>query len=590
VINTSNSVFLYSYWRQPDLLEANPKTPPEEGPEKQWEAIKAQVLATDGGGTDNNTPNGTGDTPGEGDAYQKLVADLQNGADRKTVLHDAAQLAIAAGENGDLGLERIARTLGYADPAQALGGHDPLQALLDAAPGTQAAKEIPTGAGSDNDPLALAYTQLEKDIARGADPQTLKADADLLKNIATNDGDTGLADVTTLILDSLSAGSYTQEDSMEALVDNAPAMSHLTGGSGNTDNNTPSNIANTPDSSSPTNRSNTSNTTSNTGNNTLKPSGTKGGGTTPLLIDPSGEPNYTVDNHGHTGTLTPTNIDLFPNGDPSPYDVIQHGIGDCYFDAVLASIAAEDPDYIKNMIHDNGDGTYTVHLFDPNGTPVDVTVDNKLPTDANGNLLGLSGPNNEANWASIVEKAFAEYNDVYHVTGEPGHSGYDALNDGGSALTAVRVLTGHNTTNLANSSYTTPQQQNAFAQQLQQDIENGKIVTATSVNERVLPDGAHTIANHLYSVVGVHQDANGNWYVDVRNPEAYTPYIDGSGSTTDDGVLHMSISDYVKYMDGTSVSDPFTASGNNNWQPPGSPIDVDQGGVFIHGVKVNPIT
>jgi hypothetical protein len=296
------------------------------------------------------------------------------------------------------------------------------------------------------------------------------------------------------------------------------------------------------------------------------------------LADPNVEPQYTTDDKGDPGTLqTPSDFSLFPSGEPSPDDVTQKEIGDCYFDAELASIAQEDPDYIKNMVHDNGNGTYTVQLYDPNGKPVDIAVDNKLPTGPNGKLLGLTDTSGQADWASIVEKAYAKYNDVYHVTGKPGDTGYTALTDGGYTVTAVQVLTGQNATLFSNSSYSTPEQQNNLAQQMQQNIKDGQIVTAGTSNEKVLPDGGHTTAAHVYSVVSVEQDANGNWYVLVRDPQGYVPWIDNQGGTnSDDGVMKMSISDYVKYFDYTTVSAPIASSGNDDWQSPGTPLNVSQ--------------
>jgi hypothetical protein len=47
------------------------------------------------------------------------------------------------------------------------------------------------------------------------------------------------------------------------------------------------------------------------------------------LSDPNVEPRF--DGAGLIGTMgVPSNFNLFPNGDPSPEDVDQHGIGDCF--------------------------------------------------------------------------------------------------------------------------------------------------------------------------------------------------------------------------------------------------------------------
>jgi hypothetical protein len=296
------------------------------------------------------------------------------------------------------------------------------------------------------------------------------------------------------------------------------------------------------------------------------------------LLDPNIEPQFNVP--GETATMgVPSNFNLFPGGDPSPEDVNQHGVGDCFFDAVLGSLAAQNPSFVKNMVQANPDGTYTVHLFDPNGNRVDVTVNNQLPMDSKGNLVGVCGPNNQANWASIVEKAFAKYNDVYHVTDDKTDAGYAALNlgdAGASGDSFYEALTGVTATGVGNYFFTTPEQQDAFALKMQNALNNGQTVWATTLQPQTMPGGVQIEGSHQYSVIGVNKDADGNWSVDVRNPWGFTPTSAGWDDNTQDGVIRMSMSDYCKYMFGTFIGDKSIGPpGNNGWQPPGGigPID-----------------
>ena len=107
-------------------------------------------------------------------------------------------------------------------------------------------------------------------------------------------------------------------------------------------------------------------------------------------------------------------MDLYPFGDPVPADVNQHGIGVCSALAVFASMAYLFPDFIKSIIQDNGNGTFTVDMFDPQGQPVEVTVQSTFLGDNNG-IGAASGKKGEATWASILEKAIMKWNYIYQV-------------------------------------------------------------------------------------------------------------------------------------------------------------------------------
>lgn len=97
---------------------------------------------------------------------------------------------------------------------------------------------------------------------------------------------------------------------------------------------------------------------------------------------------------------------LFPKGGPSHKDIIQSNDLCCFLLAPMGSIADLDPDYIKNMIHDNDDGTVTVHFYaydqnEASGSakkPYDVRVD-KTP------MKGIDS--DSALWVQMLEKAFA---------------------------------------------------------------------------------------------------------------------------------------------------------------------------------------
>ncbi len=84
---------------------------------------------------------------------------------------------------------------------------------------------------------------------------------------------------------------------------------------------------------------------------------------------------------------------LYQNG-VAATDVAQGDTGDCYLMASLAAIAKTSPATIQNMIHDNGDGTFTVRFY--NKVADYVTVDRYFPVFSNGLAenarFGVNGP------------------------------------------------------------------------------------------------------------------------------------------------------------------------------------------------------
>ena len=126
------------------------------------------------------------------------------------------------------------------------------------------------------------------------------------------------------------------------------------------------------------------------------------------LANPSNQPDAAWLNVSGYTSWTAKTINLYPFGSPTPADVNQHSIGDCCMCAVFASFAYLYPDWIKTLIEKNGNN-YTVHMFDPQGNPIDVVVDNKLMCNASGGCAQVSGKNGVFNWATIMEKALMKW-------------------------------------------------------------------------------------------------------------------------------------------------------------------------------------
>ncbi|MBM4319575.1 MAG: hypothetical protein FJ125_06370, partial [Deltaproteobacteria bacterium] len=109
----------------------------------------------------------------------------------------------------------------------------------------------------------------------------------------------------------------------------------------------------------------------------------------------------------------------------APNDVKQGSLGDCYLVAALAAVAKTDPEIIKNMIKDNGDGTYTVsfHLKEgrvgiySSGSKVSIRVTQELPVRYGSTpafaKTGDTGNDGPELWVALIEKAWAVHQGSY---------------------------------------------------------------------------------------------------------------------------------------------------------------------------------
>ncbi|MET0327232.1 MAG: C2 family cysteine protease [Luteimonas sp.] len=103
-----------------------------------------------------------------------------------------------------------------------------------------------------------------------------------------------------------------------------------------------------------------------------------------------------------------------------PNDVRQNGYGSCAVLSSLVSIAQQDPGAIRDMIQDNGDGTYTVTFQEPIeifgmqlGTrEVEVTVSGPFEGGAAHPSGDVSAGGQQEVWPAIIEAAYAQQ---YHA-------------------------------------------------------------------------------------------------------------------------------------------------------------------------------
>jgi hypothetical protein len=130
---------------------------------------------------------------------------------------------------------------------------------------------------------------------------------------------------------------------------------------------------------------------------------------------------------------------------PSLSDISQGGLNDCFVFAALAAIVNANPDQIRLMIRDNGNGTYTV-TFEGIGwfSSAQQTVTADFEVGRHGNVTRT-----KALWPLIIEKAYAQQKggtDELDKGGNPGSAVDDFTNDGPSRFnprdkSAEQILT-----------------------------------------------------------------------------------------------------------------------------------------------------
>jgi len=164
------------------------------------------------------------------------------------------------------------------------------------------------------------------------------------------------------------------------------------------------------------------------------------------------------------GTSARFEGDIFIKGaaDPAaidPNDVRQGSLGDCYLLAALRSVTRTDPQCIRDMVKDNGNGTYTVRFYlDRFGMSLigrgtkEVTVSTRVPTDSGGSpryaktgdAVVVDGKTRFELWAMIVEKAWAKLK-----------GGYPSI-AGGNPGKAMEAITGQTSDSFRPSSRSAP--------------------------------------------------------------------------------------------------------------------------------------
>lgn len=254
------------------------------------------------------------------------------------------------------------------------------------------------------------------------------------------------------------------------------------------------------------------------------------------LQDPNFEPDETKYNYIENGVEhtfywnDKINVNLYPFGEPLPTDVNQHQIGNCSVLSAFAAIVYMYPEYIKSIVHENADGTYSVDMFTPEGDPVRVALKATLlhPEEWRENPTwkwGVSGKNDVTTWASLIEKAMMKYETAYDF-----YDNHSSANLGGmNASTTCPLYTGSGDGVTIPAGSLTPEQ---LSVAVKDALAKGWIITGGFSEENSTPDGI-TTTGHTWTVV---YPTNPNALIALRNPWGYCSESNGSNK---DGILNV---------------------------------------------------
>jgi hypothetical protein len=239
---------------------------------------------------------------------------------------------------------------------------------------------------------------------------------------------------------------------------------------------------------------------------------------------------------------------LGANG-PAVTDIAQGEIGDCYFMSSLGETSLKDPQAIKDMFINDGNGVYTVRFFEMNQktgewTADYVTVNSQLPVDAYGRFYyanmyqyghtATAASSNNVLWAALAEKGFVQLSQEGQSQGSRTRNSYASINSGDPDF-ALQELTGDSNADWISTGWNGTAAD--VVNTLITDFQNGNLIEIATVNT---PTNKQLVGNHAYMMTGY--DA-ANQTITITNP-----WAPGLGVHT----VTLTVADFAKSISGAA--------------------------------------
>lgn len=226
----------------------------------------------------------------------------------------------------------------------------------------------------------------------------------------------------------------------------------------------------------------------------------------------------------HTDAPTNATLPLYgSDGKPHSSDVDQGSLGDCYFEAAESSVADSSPQRIQDMIKPDGQGGYTVSMWDKSGEKCDdIPVSQQDINDAMKNHTGQ-----QVLWPVVLQAAAAKIEPM------PTAQTMGTVSDGLGSM-GKGDLPGVGLQQLTGQSHTTMDPNlGSDMNGVMADLNAGKpVVMATNYSATPIGWDPHRdglVDGHVYQVMNMHRDPDGTVWAEVNNPWGFNESHGTSG-------------------------------------------------------------